>query len=159
MHRPINPNDAGILFAIFMDEVNNPFLSYDPMSQESFQQVFEALLQQNESFIYEVDSQAVATYRIKKGKYRTAHVAYLGSLGVHPEYQHKGIGSSLMYSLMEKLRLEGIKRMELYVDIDNPRGIQFYKKMGFTEEAVLKNYFKRSHEESYLDEIVMVMML
>ena len=159
MHRLINPNDADILFTIFMDEKNNPFLSYDQMSREAFQPLFDELLQQNESFIFELNHEVVATYRIKKGSYRTAHVAYIGSLGVHPQHQGKGIGTTLIHSLVEQLRAEGFKRLELYVDTDNPRGIHFYKKLGFTEEAILKNYFKRSYEESYMDEIVMVMML
>ena len=75
MHRLINPDDADSLFTIFMDKNNNPFLSYDPMSREAFQPVFYDLLRQNESFIFELNHEVVATYRIKKGSYRTAHVA------------------------------------------------------------------------------------
>jgi GNAT superfamily N-acetyltransferase len=54
-------------------------------------------------------------------------VVYFPHLLVHPEFQGKGIGSTLMRTLMAKY--EGFHQQALLAD---GRSIEFYRRMGFT---------------------------
>ena len=44
MLREATEADLGFVHGLFMDEIVNPFLSYDPMPLEEFAQVYEGLL-------------------------------------------------------------------------------------------------------------------
>jgi ribosomal protein S18 acetylase RimI-like enzyme len=57
------------------------------------------------------------------------------------------------------LRGEGILRVELLVEADNPRGVAFYRKLGFQLEGTLHAAYKRSHEKRYVDELLMARWL
>ena len=56
------------------------------------------------------------------------------------------------------LRLEhsGVLRFELLVEADNPRGIAFYRKLGFQREGIQHKAYKRASETGYVDEVMMV---
>ena len=47
-------------------------------------------------------------------------------------------------------------RFELLVEADNPRGIAFYRKLGFEQEGVQRKAYKRDAEPQYVDEVMMV---
>lgn len=53
-------------------------------------------------------------------------------IDILPEYQHMGIGTKLMRSLLTHLKNEGVKGVMLTVSSTNKNGIAFYKKCGFT---------------------------
>jgi RimJ/RimL family protein N-acetyltransferase len=42
------------------------------------------------------------------------------------------------------------------VEADNPRGIAFYRKLGFEREGVQRRAYKRAAESAYVDEVMMV---
>ncbi|MFF2755242.1 GNAT family N-acetyltransferase [Psychrobacillus sp. NPDC058041] len=52
----------------------------------------------------------------------------LGAIYLYPEYQGKGIGSSL---LQKGIGLEGVKEIFINVEKDNKIGMTFYKAKGF----------------------------
>lgn len=79
--------------------------------------------------------------------------AYIG-IYANPLNTIKGIGRLLGDSLLnigfEKLDLHTLK---LEVLFDNERAIKFYKKTGFTEEGILKEFIYK--EDHWIDVIVM----
>lgn len=49
-------------------------------------------------------------------------------LGVHPDYRNKGIASKLMDEAEGRLKAKGIEKITLFVDEENHKAIDFYKK-------------------------------
>ena len=63
---------------------------------------------------------------------RMAHRAQCG-LSVAPEFQHKGIGTLLMQTLLQTARQAGYEQMELEVVSLNHKAIDLYKKLNFSK--------------------------
>lgn len=55
---------------------------------------------------------------------------YIDSLGVHPQYQGKGIGSKLLLFLIKEYSYQN-QPLGLLVDEENPLAKKFYLKLGF----------------------------
>lgn len=137
----------------------NPFLSFEIMSEQEFKPIFEELTLNNDLYVYEHKNIIAASCIIKKLSRRCQHVAVLGTLATHPGFHRKGIGTNFIQKLIPILKSEGIKRVELSFEADNLAGQHFYHKLGFKLEGTLKNWFKRAHEEHYIDQHIMAMLL
>ena len=72
---------------------------------------------------------------------RYAHRAEL-SVTVLKEYWGRGVGSALIKRLIKFAGESGYKSIYLDVRADNERAISVYKKFGFKEIGVYKDYFK-----------------
>ena len=64
-------------------------------------------------------------------KFKTNYPAHL-HIDILPEYHHKGLGRQLINTLIEHLKLKGVKGVMLSVFIGNKGAIKFYEKCGFT---------------------------
>jgi L-phenylalanine/L-methionine N-acetyltransferase len=74
---------------------------------------------------------------------RRRHVGELG-LVVHDDWQRRGIGSSLLCSILELAdRWLNLTRIELTVYTDNLPAISLYEKQGFVREGKLVRYAYR----------------
>jgi ribosomal-protein-alanine N-acetyltransferase len=63
------------------------------------------------------------------------------TLDVHPLFRRKGVGSKLIQSLEEKLRALGAKAVRLEVALENPQAINLYRKAGYQERELVRNYY------------------
>lgn len=88
---------------------------------------------------------------------RCQHVGWL-SLGVHPDWQGRGIGRLLMQTLLEAAPAMGLRRLELYVRADNPRAISLYAALGFHHEGTRRD-FVRLNDGGFIDDLIMVRFL
>jgi putative acetyltransferase len=152
-------SDFDALYEIYMDKQVNLFLSFEIMAKEKFKPLFLEILQSGSLYVYTDDKHIVATCIVKRLKRRAAHVASLGTLATHPAFQGKGIGTQFMNALIAKLKIEGIRRIDLCAEADNPKAIGFYQKLGFELEGILKQYFRREGESQFIDEHLMAMIL
>ena len=59
------------------------------------------------------------------------------SIAVHPDYRRQKIGSKLMNSILRQMNEYAI----LQVRKSNEAAIKFYKKLGFVEKDVIKEYY------------------
>ena len=59
--------------------------------------------------------------------------SYLSDLWVHPDWQGKGVASTLIDAVRGALKAEGINILNLEVWEQNQRAISFYLKQGFVE--------------------------
>lgn len=159
MLRHATPDDFNILYAIYIEESVNPFLSFEPMSHAEFRSVFDEFMATREVYVYEYEGSVRAAMNVMRGKWRMAHVATLGTIAVHADTHSEGVGSALLSEMLAKLGSEGIKRVELAVDVDNPKAISFYESLGFQQEGVLRAYIKRADEEDYVDNVMMSLLL
>ena len=150
-------SDLDELFDIYMDEKINPFLNFEIMKKEEFRKIFDELMNSGELFVYECDNTIVATCIVLRQKRRANHVVSLGTLATNPKFQRQGIGTKFMRALINKVKADGIKRIDLCAEADNPIALNFYKKLGFQLEGILKKYFKRPNENQYIDEHMLVL--
>ncbi len=154
MLRDYHPDDYHGFCDIVMHPSVNPFLSFEIMDSISFMNTFDELVNRNTVKVFEQDDKVVAVVIIKRHKRRCAHVVELGTLGVHPDYQSKGIGHHFIQAILDDLSQdESIRKVQLTVESDNEKALAFYEKLGFEQEGVFKEWFKRKADEHYVDEI------
>lgn len=159
-HRAIGPADLDVVHEIFMDGENNPFLDYEPMDRASFRAIFDDLVrQQRTSLVLDDAGDVVGTYAIDRDTHRSSHVATLGSFALHPSHRGRGLGGTVIAEIVERLQQQGIRRLELLVEVDNVRAIRFYEKCSFTSEGVLRKAFRRASDAEDIDDIVMSKLL
>jgi ribosomal protein S18 acetylase RimI-like enzyme len=75
------------------------------------------------------------------------------AIGVHPDFQGKGVGRKLLDFLDAEGRKHGIRKICLRVLSTNTPAISFYKKNGYIEQGVLKGEFFLNGQ--YVDDLLM----
>jgi putative acetyltransferase len=159
MRRLAAPSDFEAIYAIYMHAEVIPFLGFDPMPREDFKAVYEALLASQCFYVVEVGGRVRGFYKASRQEGRAAHVAYLATLAVAPDVKGSGLARAMIEDAIAILRQEGVSRIELTVEVDNPRGIAFYKKLGFEQEGTLRAAYKRSSDNDYVDQFFMAHVL
>ena len=66
------------------------------------------------------------------------------NIGIEPDFKRQGHGTALLNHLIEELRKRDIGEILLEVRVGNKSAIQFYKKQGFEEISVRKNYYTKN---------------
>jgi putative acetyltransferase len=142
-----------------MDEISNPYLTYDPMDKKAFRLIFQELLSSKTLYVAEIANKVVASYRLIPKKDRQADTVYIGGFVVHSLYKGQGIGSRVLTHIKDSAMIDGKKRIELTVDMENLPAINLYKKIGFTIEGHIRKSYKRSSTGMYYDEYLMGLIL
>ena len=79
------------------------------------------------------------------------------NIGIDPDFKRQGYGTALLNYLIENLRKRNISEILLEVRAGNKSAIQFYKKQGFEEISVRKNYYiKNSNNRSQREDGIMM---
>jgi ribosomal protein S18 acetylase RimI-like enzyme len=159
MLRLAHHSDIEAVFAIYMHESVIPYLGYDPMPLEDFRPLFTELVKSRSFFVMERDGRVKGFCRASWHPGRAAHVAYLETLAVSADERGSGLARQLIEQVISELQRQGVLRVELMVEADNPRALAFYKKLGFQHEGTLRAAYKRSHEEDYIDELFLAKLL
>lgn len=76
--------------------------------------------------------------------------AHITNIAVHPEYRGMGLGNAIVEQLLIEAKKNGISSMTLEVRISNISAINLYKKYGFIEEAIRKNYYQDTGEDAII---------
>lgn len=83
------------------------------------------------------------------------HTAVIG-MGMLIEWRNSGLGTSLLKATIDWAKQNPILELVwLQVYTENKLGINLYRKMGFEENGIIKNFFK--HEDKYFDNLTMTM--
>ena len=83
----------------------------------------------------------------------TLDTADILNIGIDPDFKRQGYGATLLNHLIEELRKRKIGEILLEVRAGNKSAIQFYKKQGFKEISVRKNYYtKNSKNQSHRED-------
>ncbi len=69
-------------------------------------------------------------------KRHSAEVGEIYIIGVHPDYQARGLGRAIVVEAMHYLAGSGNKTCILYVDTSNPSALELYRSLGFGLERV-----------------------
>ena len=110
MERKATIDDIDSIYDIYMDEYNNPYMTFEIMDKVSFIPVYKDILASNDIYVYEIDGKIASTYRIQNKQFRISHISYFGSFAMHPNFRGKGYGKKIMDSIIKRLQTEGKKK-------------------------------------------------
>ncbi|MDA7414923.1 GNAT family N-acetyltransferase [Xenophilus arseniciresistens] len=159
MRRLAQPEDQAKVHAIHSHPQVSPFLTYEPMSLHDFGPVYAEMLSSGAFYVWTVRGQVAGFYRITRYPGRASHVALLRTLAVDPDAQGQGIARAMVEDALLHLRADGVRRVELYAEADNPRALRFYERLGFVREGLLRGFYRRAGEAQDVDEVVMGLLL
>jgi ribosomal protein S18 acetylase RimI-like enzyme len=159
MRRLATLQDMEAVFAIYGHEKVVPFLTYEPMRLGQFEGVYQQLLDSGCFYLWEVDGAVAGFYRATRHSGRASHVVLLGTLAVDPRRHGHGIGQAMLADAIERLKADGIKRIELYAESDNAPALRFYGKLGFVVEGTLREFYQRAGEPHPVDEHVLGLLI
>ena len=159
MLRLARPEDIEAVHAIYMHASVIPWLAHDPMDLDAFRVVFAKLLAAENFFVEERDGAVAGFYRVTQYEGRASHVAELGTLAIHPDWQGRGLAYDMVAMALENMKAAGVIRAQLLVEPENTRAIAFYVRMGFHQESIQRRAYRRSGEPGEIDDIVMVRFL
>ena len=75
---------------------------------------------------------------------------HITNIAVHPDYRKKGVGSALVDSLIKNSKDWGCTALTLEVRASNIPAQNLYKKFGFENEGVRKNYYSDNNEDAFI---------
>lgn len=158
-HRLATWQDMQSIHSIYMHSAVIPFLTIDPVPIGEFATVYGDLLAGGDFYVYEVEGELAGFYRAARYSGRAHHVAYLGTLAIAPAFQGKGIARVMIEETLSSLKADGVRRVELKVEKDNPRAIALYQRLGFVAEGIAHQLYKRADEAAYVDDVQMAIWL
>ncbi len=159
LRRLATHDDLHAVFSIYMHPDVVPYLGIDPAPLEVFEPVFAALVATGSFFVVPRDGIVQGFYRVERHPGRARHGATLATLAVAPATNGTGFALAMIQEAFNCMREDGILRVELMVEADNPRGIAFYRKLGFEQEGRLRRAYKRASDADYVDELLMARWL
>ena len=112
--------------------------SDDPWSQDQFTTSIEN--NKNLSYCLNLNGKTIG-YLIAMLALDSADIL---NIGIDPHFKRQGYGTALLNHLIEELRKRNIREIFLEVRVGNKSAIRFYKKQGFEEISVRKNYYTKN---------------
>ena len=103
------------------------------------------------SFGTEIAEQVKLPSIIGLGGYRAiAKTAKISLLAIHPDYQQRGLGQLLLFTLLKQASEEGLRDARLEVRESNQPAISLYKKFGFQMVEKIPNYYTKFQENGLI---------
>lgn len=84
-----------------------------------------------EIFMMEIDGRPVGMGTLQYVDCLTKKSGYIHDVGVHPEFQGKGLGKKITNHLIDRAKKKGLKYLELTSSPKKEAANRFYKKFGF----------------------------
>lgn len=159
LHRLATIADFDAVYSIYMADEVVPYLGFDPMSRAAFLGVMQGLLASRSFHVVEIAGRVLGFYRISRREGRMRHVAGLSTLAIAPDQKGSGLARSMIETAIADLQADGVSRIELTLESDNPRALSFYSKLGFELEGTMRCAYKRAGDSQYVDELFMARLL
>lgn len=111
------------------------------------------------AFEMEVKDNLLATYIVAEldgkiigyaGMWTIIDEGHITNIAVDEDYKGRSIGNFLLMGLINQCTSNNIYRMTLEVRKSNDVAINLYKKHGFTEEGIRKNYYAAENEDALI---------
>ena len=74
--------------------------------------------------------------------------AQICNIAVLPEHRRKGIATELLGKVATFSKEKGCERAELEVNVENTPAVELYRKCGYKEEGIRKNFYRKSRYAS-----------
>lgn len=72
------------------------------------------------------------------------------NVAVRPDAQGQGIGYEMLSELLRIGKNEGLQQYTLEVRVSNSRAISLYRRLGFEEEGIRKNFYEKPVEDGII---------
>ncbi len=72
------------------------------------------------------------------------------NIAISKTFQGKGIGQKLFDWILDELKIKHVTEVWLEVRESNKKAIEFYKRNGFIESFMRKNYYNKPKENAYI---------
>jgi ribosomal-protein-alanine N-acetyltransferase len=116
----------------------------DPWSKEDFQTSSKD--KNNHYLVVEMDNNVIAYC----GYWGIAGEGYIYNVAVKEEYRKQKIGYLMLQELIARGRSQGIKTFTLEVRCSNEAAIRLYKRLGFVNAGVRKDFYTRPKEDALI---------
>lgn len=116
----------------------------DPWSKEAFSK---AISDQNNSYLVTLKDGILVGYC---GYWGVVGEGYIYNVAVRDKYRGQGIGLRMLEELVAEAAGRGITSLTLEVRRSNEPAIQLYKKLGFIEAGVRKNFYTMPLEDAII---------
>ena len=73
-------------------------------------------------------------------RWKDEAVGYVDILAVHPDQQHRGLGTALLREAFVRFAAAGLKQAQLGVASDNPRALRLYERVGMKQRFQFDTY-------------------
>ncbi|MBP3040178.1 ribosomal protein S18-alanine N-acetyltransferase [Bacillaceae bacterium Marseille-Q3522] len=138
-------------------------LQFRYMTEEDIEEVLEierlsfSVPWTREAFYYELQENRFAVYLVLLhkesiigycGSWIVMDEAHITNVAILPEYRGKKFGRALMEKIMNVAREMGAKRMTLEVRVSNHIAQSLYRKFGFQNGSIRKNYYSDIKEDA-----------
>lgn len=110
-----------------------------------------------EAFINELTKNNFAHYTVLEidhevvgycGAWLIIDEVHITNIAILPEYRGMKLGEALLRKVMENFKKMGAKTMTLEVRVSNTPALSLYKKLGFQEGGIRKNYYTDNMEDA-----------
>ncbi|MDR7002713.1 ribosomal protein S18-alanine N-acetyltransferase [Neobacillus niacini] len=110
-----------------------------------------------EAFYNELNNNKFAVYIVLEeydkiigycGAWIVIDEAHITNIAILPEYRGKKLGEALMQKMMSVAREMGAKSMTLEVRVTNQIAQSLYRKFGFQNGGIRKNYYSDNQEDA-----------
>ena len=105
-------------------------------------------------FAQEIDGKIVG-YACVRIMYEEAQIC---NVAVLPAHRRKGIATQLLETVAKFAKESGCERCELEVNVANSPAVELYRKCGYKEEGIRKNFYRKTRYPSR-DAYTMVLQL
>ena len=95
-------------------------------------------------FAQEIDGKIVG-YACVRIMYEEAQIC---NIAVLPEHRRKGIATELLQTVADFAREKGCERAELEVNVANLAAVELYRKCGYKQEGIRKDFYRKSRYPS-----------
>jgi len=116
----------------------------DPWSRTSF---LEAMSDENNNYIVAIIEGEVAGYC---GYYGVCGEGYIYNVAVKQVFRRQGIGYRMLKELITQAEDRGITSLTLEVRKSNYPAINLYKKLGFKEAGIRKDFYTKPTEDAVI---------
>lgn len=140
----------------------NETLIFRQMTEEDIDQILEieqasfATPWSRDAFYNELYQNQFAVYLVLEEKSRVVGYcgvwivvdeAHITNVAMLPEFRGKGMGEAIMRKLMLVAKGKGARTMTLEVRVSNDVARSLYRKLGFQEGGIRKNYYTDNQED------------
>jgi len=115
-----------------------PFEEYWPRTLRFMQSP--VYVPEHEIFVMAPDGQVAAYCIIWTDE--ISKVGHFEPVGTHPDFQRKGLGKSLLFEGLRRLKQEGMTEADVCTNYDNPAAIRLYESVGFQLDKKLLTFQK-----------------
>ncbi|MFW6074678.1 MAG: ribosomal protein S18-alanine N-acetyltransferase [Chloroflexota bacterium] len=76
--------------------------------------------------------------------------AHVTTIGIHPDHRGRGLGELMLSHLLTEAMERGAELMTLEVRVSNESAQSLYRKYGFSQQGVRRNYYSDDGEDAYI---------